>query len=302
MRNEYIASLKRDVAMNQNSNPTAYATLSGLPVGDGYPVRIMGIINVSPESFFRTSVVTSKDAIKKKAARLVAEGVDIIDIGGRSTMPYIETSVSEAEEIDRMIRAVEIVREVTDTPISANTKYSNVARAAREAGATILNDVSGLAHDVLLPEVAKTYDGIILTANADYANVLDDPVTVVRQTLRDALQRAQHAGIPMDKTVLDPGIGFFRNKEITWEEWDREMLRNLAELRSFHVPIAVGLSRKSFIGKVLGYEDPADRLYGSLGLTSLAVMRGAHIIRTHDVAATRDVVRIAQWFAGERFS
>jgi dihydropteroate synthase len=209
--------------------------------------------------------------------------------------------VSESEEIDRMSRAVEAVRDVTVAPISANTKYSNVARAARAAGATILNDVSGLAHDVLLPEVAKTYDGIVLTASADYANVLNDPVTVVRQTLRDSLQRAQRAGIPMDKLVLDPGIGFFRNKDITWEEWDHEILRNLGELRDFHVPIAVGLSRKSFIGKVLGYEDPADRLYGSLGLTSLAVMRGAHIIRTHDVAATRDVIRITQWFAGDGY-
>ena len=122
-----------------------------------------------------------------------------------------------------------------------------------------------------------------------------DPIAVVKGSLETALQRANQAGIAPEHIVLDPGIGFFRDRAISWGEWDRIILQQLPAFRSFERPLMLSVSRKSVIGKVLGYLDPADRLFGSLGLTALAVYQGAHLIRTHDIAATRDAVRIAEW-------
>lgn len=170
-----------------------------------------------------------------------------------------------------------------------------MAEAAYQVGASILNDISGLAHDPALAVVARKYDGIILMANGDYTKATGGPAAVVKQSLLAALQRAAEAGIAPEKIVLDPGIGFFRNRVLSWDEWDRTILRELAEFRTYSRPLMVGISRKSFFGKALGYDDPADRLYGSVGLTSLLVQKGAHIIRTHDVLATKDAIRIAEW-------
>lgn len=148
--------------MENDGKPKPFARLGGIPVGDGCPVRIMGIINVSPESFFKSSVVTTVDAIKSTAKRLDEEGADILDIGARSTAPYLETEISKSAEIDRMRHAVRAVRAVTEKPISVNTSNASVARIALEAGANILNDTSGMAHDVMMPFEAKSFDGSCL--------------------------------------------------------------------------------------------------------------------------------------------
>jgi dihydropteroate synthase len=275
-----------------------YAEMAGIQVGDHSPVRLMGIINVSPESFFKGSVFSSRDDMRRVAERMAADGADMLDVGARGTAPYLQTDISVEEEMDRLVQAIQTIREVTDTPISADTQTAIVAKEALQGGASILNDVSGLAHDPDMATIAVGYKGVILMANAKYTDTLGDPVSVVKTSLEAALQRAKQAGIASENIVLDPGIGFFRNRSISWDEWDRIVLQQLPAFRSFERPLMLSVSRKSFIGRVLGYPDPADRLYGSLGLTSLAVYQGTHLIRTHDIASTRDVVRITEWLRG----
>jgi len=272
-----------------------YAEMAGIPIGDHYPVRLIGIINVSPESFFKGSVFSSRDDIRRVAEQMAASGADMLDVGARGTAPYLQTDISVEEEMDRLVQAIQTTREVTDIPISADTQTASVAQAALKVGASILNDVSGLAHDPEMATIATGYKGVLLMANASVTSAQGDPVAVVKGALEAALQRATQAGIAPERIVLDPGIGFFRNRAISWDEWDRIILHQLPAFRSFERPLLLSVSRKSVIGKVLGYPDPADRLFGSLGLTALAVYQGAHLIRTHDIAATRDAVRIAEW-------
>jgi dihydropteroate synthase len=272
-----------------------YALVAGIQVGDHSPVRLMGIINVSPESFFKGSVFSSRDAIRRIAEQMTADGADMLDVGARGTAPYLQTEISVEEEMDRLAQAIQTIREVTDRPISADTQTAVVAQAALNVGASILNDVSGLAHDSEMATIATSYKGVLLMANASATSAQGDPVAVVKDALEAALQRANQAGIAPEHIVLDPGIGFFRDRAISWDSWDRIILQQLPTFRSWGRPLLLSVSRKSVIGKVLGYPNPADRLFGSLGLTALAVYQGAHLIRTHDIAATRDVVRIAEW-------
>jgi dihydropteroate synthase len=272
-----------------------YALVAGIQVGDHYPVRLMGIINISPESFFKGSVFSSRDDIRRITEQMTADGADMLDVGARGTAPYLQTEISVEEEMDRLAQAIQTIREVTDRPISADTQTAVVAKAALNVGASILNDVSGLAHDPEMATIATGYKGVLLMANASATSAQGDPVAVVKDALEAALQRANQAGIAPEHIVLDPGIGFFRDRAISWDSWDRIILQQLPTFRSWGRPLLLSVSRKSVIGKVLGYPDPADRLFGSLGLTALAVYQGAHLIRTHDIAATRDVVRIAEW-------
>lgn len=272
-----------------------YAEIAGIQVGDHYPVRLMGIINVSPESFFKGSVLSSVDEVKRVAEQMAADGADMLDVGARSTAPYLETAISVEEEIDRLSAAIQAIRQVTERPVSADTQRASVAKEALKVGASVLNDVSGLAHDTAMAHVATAYQGVILMANASYTDASGAPVPVVKAALEAALQRSNQAGVAPEKVVLDPGIGFFRHGAISWDQWDRVVLQQLHTFRSFGRPLLLSVSRKSFIGKVLGYTDPTDRLYGSLGVTSVAVYKGTHIIRTHDIASTRDVVRMAEW-------
>lgn len=274
------------------------ASLGGVSVGNQYPVRIMGIVNVSPESFYKGSVSATIDSIKRIAEKMTREGADFLDVGARSTAPYLKTDISIEEEAERMARAVNAIKKVSDLPISADTKYSFVAEAALQAGAAILNDVSGLANDDRLAAVAQKFDGVIVMANSEYTDKVGDPVSVVKFAIEASLNRAVKAGINLNMIVIDPGIGFFRDSTITWDEWDRTILNHVANLRCMNRPILVSASRKSFIGKVLGYKDPADRLYGSLGLVPFLVERGVQIIRTHDVQASRDVIRMSEWLLG----
>jgi dihydropteroate synthase len=272
-----------------------YTKIGNIQLSDQHPTRVMGIINVSPESFFKGSIYGSGSAIRKAAEKMVLEGVDILDIGARSTAPYLETNISVTEEMQRITTAIKEIKQITDTPISADTCIGDVAEAAFQAGATILNDVSGLAHDKQLVEAAKKYDGVLLMANANYTDARGEPVEVVTRSLQAALHRAEQAGIGMEKIVIDPGIGFFRNQQIAWDRWDRSILHNLDSFRSLNVPLMISVSRKSFIGKVLEHKDPHDRLFGSLAVTTYAVLHKVQLIRTHDVLAARDAARMAAW-------
>jgi dihydropteroate synthase len=279
---------------NRGRSVPRYANLAGVEVGDDFPVRILGAINVSPESFYKGSVAADESGLRQRAERMAAEGADMIDVGAMSTAPYLETEVSEAEEIRRLVWAVGILRKAAALPISADTKRSRVALAALDAGAAAINDISGFRHDPVMAHVtAQRADGAILMAS-ESAPGAQDPVGTLRDLLQQGLDLADAAGLPRNRIVLDPGIGFFRKAALSWEAWDCEVLRRLGELRSLGRPILVGLSRKSFIGKILGKPDPDDRLIGSLATTAIAVLNGAHVVRTHDVAATRDAIRMAE--------
>ena len=273
---------------------TAYANLGGLEVGDEFPVRLVGAINVSPESFYQGSVAKEEDSLRAKAEQMAAEGVDVLDIGAMSTAPYLKTEITEAEEIQRLTWAIGIVRKAVAVPISADTKRGRVALAALDAGADIINDVSGLRYDPGMAEiVARRAQGLILMASETDPNVRD-PIGTVRGLLEESLQIVWKAGVPDHRVVLDPGIGFFRQAAIPWHVWDCEVLRKLSELRVLGRPLLVGISRKSFIGKIVGQADPGDRLVGSLAATAIAVVNGVHLIRAHDIGPTREAVRVAE--------
>jgi dihydropteroate synthase len=276
-----------------------YARLGGVEVGDGFPVRLIGAVNVSPESFYAGSVAASEAALARLAEQMAAEGADLLDVGAMSTAPYLATEVSEEEEARRLASAIAVVRRTVHLPVSADTKRSGPARAALEAGAQVINDVSGLRADPRMATlVAARARGAILMAS-ETAPGAQEPVATVAALLGQSLQLAQAAGVAADGIVLDPGIGFFRRAAVPWHAWDCTILRRLGELRTLGRPILVGLSRKSFIGHLLDRPDPAQRLAGSLAATAAAVLNGAHVIRTHDVGATRDAVRMAEALRGE---
>jgi len=271
-----------------------YANLAGLEVGDGFPVRLLGAINVSPESFFKGSVAETEDAVRQRAEQMDAEGVDIIDVGAMSTAPYLETEISEAEEIRRLTRAIGALRAATALPISVDTKRSRVALAALDAGAVVVNDVSGFRHDPGMAAVAaQRAAGAILMASETGPGA-QEPINRVRSLLRESLTLAHEAGLSANRIVLDPGIGFFRKTALPWDAWDCEVVRGLGELRELGRPILIALSRKSFIGRLLDRPEPDDRLAGSLAATAVAILNGAHMVRTHDVGATRDVIRMVE--------
>jgi dihydropteroate synthase len=271
-----------------------YANLAGLEVGDGFPVRLLGAINVSPESFFKGSVAETENAVRQRAEQMDAEGVDMIDVGAMSTAPYLETEISEAEEIRRLTLAIGALRAATALPISVDTKRSRVALAALDAGAVVINDVSGLRHDPGMAAVAaQRAVGAILMASETGPGA-QEPINRVRCLLRESLTLAHDAGLSANRIVLDPGIGFFRKAALPWDAWDCEVVRELGELRALGRPILIALSRKSFIGRLLDRPEPDDRLAGSLAATAVAILNGAHMVRTHDVGATRDVIRMVE--------
>ncbi len=270
------------------------AVLGGVTVGDGLPVAIIGVLNVSPESFYGGSVHLDPDELLRVADDMVAAGAAILDVGGRSTAPYRPTDVSEAEEADRLAAAIGRLAGKCAVPVSADTFRAVPARAALDAGARIVNDVTGLRGDPEMAAlVAARGTAVILGADAS-PGAGDDPIQAVSRVLAESLDRARRAGIPDERVVLDPGIGFLRIGPWPWYERDAAVIARLDRLRALGRPLCVGVSRKSFIGALTGRAEPSERLAGSLAATSVAVVRGAALIRTHDVAETRDAVRVAE--------
>lgn len=276
------------------------AVLAGVEVGAGLPVAVVGVVNVSPESFYGGSVFRDRDALLRAAEGMVEAGAALVDVGGMSTAPYVTTRISEAEEADRLARAVEALASKLGAPISADTWRAAPARKALEAGAAVINDVSGLTGDPqMAPLIARTGAGLIVMANDRGASPRGvRPIEVIRGLLEEGLAIARQAGIGEERIVVDPGIGFFRSSGMAWYEWDCRVLGDLGALGALGRPICVGVSRKSFIGALLGQENPDDRLPGSLAAAAVAVVTGAHLIRTHDVAETRQAVRVAEAIRG----
>jgi dihydropteroate synthase len=274
-----------------------YANLAGLEIGDRFPPRIVAAINVSPESFYSGSVVRGRRALQKRAEQAVEEGADILDVGAMSTAPYRRGQISEEEELRRIGSAVESLREVTRIPISVDTQRSAVAAAALRMGASVINDISGFAADTAMAAVARNAGGLILMAREEEPSNAS-PVAQVSALLRAALRRADAAGLSAARIVLDPGVGFFRRGILPWYEFDCVLLAELRRFRRLGRPLLVGVSRKSFIGRLAGREEASQRLAGSVAAAAVAVYNGAAMIRTHDVAATRDAVRVAAAIRG----
>jgi len=263
-------------------------TIAGLKVGDAQPVRVMGVINLSKESFYKGSFVEA-DSVLGAALQMVEEGADFIDVGARSTWPLAQ-KISKEEERSRLIPAVRKLAGI-EVPISIDTMFADIADEVLNAGAGILNDVSGFTADDRMAEVAKEHGcPVILMASN---KIPGDPVGMdaVIDSLGRIISAAESRGINPDNIVIDPAIGRWTPEKLPM--YDYETIDNLPRLRIFGKPILAAISRKSFIGETL--DKPAgERLYGSLAATAIAVRNGAHIIRTHDVAPTVDAVRVAE--------
>ena len=263
-------------------------TIAGLKVGDDQPVRIMGVINLSKESFYKNSVV-SPVHVRDAALIMINEGADLIDVGARSTWP-LAAKISKDEERSRLIPAVRALADIP-VPISVDTMFSDLAEEALFAGAKIINDVSGFTNDEKMMDVAGKYAcPVILMASN---NIPGDPVGMdaIIESLGRIIERAQNCGISPDSIIIDPAIGKWTPEKLPI--YDYETIDNIARLRIFKKPILAAISRKSFIGETLN-KPATERLYGSLAATAIAVRNGAHIIRTHDVAPTVDAVRVSR--------
>ena len=253
--------------------------------------RIMGVINVSPESFYKGSVRNDEKALSETAVKMVEEGASFIDVGAKSTAPYLETQIPLEEEIKRAVWAVKIIKDAVDVPVSIDTTSARVAEEALKAGADIINDVTGFKGDPEMPKVASEYSApVVLCAHGEVKDFLD-PVRTVIDFLQESLIIASEHGV--EDRAVDPAIGFLRPDYPPWYEWDSRVIANLNLLKSLGRPILVGVSRKSFIGAITGRKDPSERLAGSLSATAIAVLKGANIVRTHDVGETLDAVKVA---------
>jgi dihydropteroate synthase len=271
------------------------AIVAGVSVGDGLDVAVVGALNVSPESFYSGSVVADGDRLLQAAEAMGRAGAAWLDVGAMSTAPYLQARIPEAREADRLHWAVGLLTAKLDLPVSADTSRARPARAALEAGARVINDVTGLHGDPALARlVAESGAGLVLMASPLAGPMPGEPIATVVGSLARSLALARAASIPDDRVLVDPGIGFFRGESVAWPEWDCRVLADLPALRALGRPLHVGVSRKSFIGALAAVADPGGRLPGSLAATAAAVLGGAHVIRAHDVAETVQAVRVAQ--------
>lgn len=278
--------------------------LGPVPVGGRNPVRIMGILNASPESFFKKSVKTSKNSIRDTVKRMEDDGANFIDVGGMSTAPYLSTMISQKEEIRRIEQAIKIIQNSSNLPVSVDTCRAQVAQKALEFGINILNDITGLKYDKLMPYVISKFAPSLILCAYSNKKVKGNPITNTKKLLQESLYIARNSNIARSKIVLDPAIGFFRNTgsgklftktDSDWMDWDLRILENLKSIKQRY-PVLVSVSNKSFIGKIIGRKDPGDRIYGSIAAEVVTVLNGADIIRTHNVSQSKDAISIAERF------
>lgn len=259
---------------------------------------VMGVVNVTPDSFSDGGRFQTSSAALAHAARLVAEGADIVDVGGESTRPQGAEVVPTDEELRRVLPVIRtLAAERPELVISVDTMKAAVAEAALAAGAHIVNDVSGLRLDAEMAHVcAAAGAGVVVMhsrggvtdmatfAHADY----DDFLGEMLAELAERVRTAERAGVPRAAIAVDPGIGFSKRTEHSLRA-----LACLERLTPWGLPIVVGASRKRFIGQLTGQSNAAQRVYGSVGAAVMAYERGAHVLRVHDVAATRQALDVA---------
>lgn len=260
----------------------------------GQRTYLMGVLNVTPDSFSDGGEFNTLGAALAQAQRLVAVGVDIIDVGGQSTRPGA-AEISLEEELDRVLSVLQVLRQEIPVPISVDTTRAAVARAAVEAGADIINDISGGTFD---PDMLLTVAGlgapIVLMhirgtpQTMQQLTEYEDLIGEIYQFLESRISTAIRAGIDKSQIIIDPGIGFAKNYN-----QNLEIFRRLSGFRSLGCPLLVGPSRKSFIGRILNQPDPKARVWGTAAACCAAIAGGADILRVHDVKEMRDVCRVA---------
>jgi len=275
--------------------PPAPLTLGGRTFEWGSRTYVMGIVNVTPDSFSDGGRYLGTEAAIAHGLALVGAGADLLDIGGESTRPGSE-GVGADEELGRVLPVVRGLRERTDVPLSVDTTKAAVAREVLRAGAHLINDISGFGLDPDLPAVVAEAGAACCLmhmqgtpSTMQQAPHYDDVVDEVLAVLEDAVARATRAGVPRERILLDPGIGFGKTLE-----HNLYLLRRLGELRAPGLPLLLGTSRKSFLGRLAGGRPPAERLAATLGsVAAMAALGGADVVRVHDVAETRDALAVA---------
>ncbi len=247
---------------------------------------VMGVINVTPDSFSGDGLGTDIEAAVAQGLRFEAEGADILDVGGESTRPGFE-GISAEEEMRRVLPVIERLARQTATPISIDTAKAEVACAALERGAVLMNDVWGLRHDPQMPGVVARFGVPAVVMHNQRGRPFHDVIGDIREGLEASIALAAAAGVPRERLIVDPGFGF------GWkEEHNLEMLRRLGELKTLGMPILVGTSRKSTIGAVLSLP-VEERLFGTAASVALAIANGADIVRVHDAKEMLQVCRVA---------
>ena len=266
-----------------------------LPIGDR--TLVMGILNVTPDSFSDGGEFLLPDQAIQHAEKMIAEGADIIDVGGESTRPGGNASVTAQEELQRVIPVIELLVKRTRLPISIDTTKSEVARAALDAGAAIVNDISALRFDFYVADAAaKAGAGLVLMhsrgtpATMHRLPPVADIMEEVTSSLRSSINMSARRGVKRESIVIDPGIGFGKS-----QEQNIELIARLDQLALAFpdLPILIGTSRKSFIGKMLDNAPASERVHGTMASVTAAILNGAHIVRVHDVKAAVETVRLA---------
>ncbi|MDT4952358.1 MAG: dihydropteroate synthase [Acidobacteriota bacterium] len=263
----------------------------------GERTLVMGVLNVTPDSFSDGGQFLSADRAVARAGEMIAEGADIIDVGGESTRPAGAQLVSAEEELRRVMPVIERLAKNSTVPISIDTTKAKVAHAALDAGAEIVNDISGLRFDpTLADEAARVRAGLVLMhSRGDLTTMhrlepVADIFAEVETSLRRSIAEAEGRGVSRECIAVDPGIGFSKS-----QEQNLELIARLNEFaQAFSgFPILVGTSRKSFLGRLLDNAPTNGRLHGTMATVTAAVLRGAHIVRVHDVKAAVETVRVA---------
>src|SRR6267142_2504241 len=276
-----------------------------LPIGER--TLVMGVLNVTPDSFSDGGEFFSLESALAQAEKMIADGADIIDVGGESTRPGGAAIVSAEEELGRVIPVITQLVKRTAVPISVDTTKSVVGRAALDAGAAIVNDVSALRFDVqLADEVAKSGAGLVLMHSRGVPGAMHglppvaDIIEEVTSSLRGSIEIAERHGVKRESLVIDPGIGFGKS-----QDQNVELIAKLDQLIDAFpdFPLLIGTSRKSFLGKLLtdssGNPAPSnERLNATLASMTAAVLKGAHIVRVHDVKATVETLLVAEAIRG----
>ncbi len=270
-----------------------------LPIGER--TLVMGVLNVTPDSFSDGGRFFSFDQALEHATQMISDGADIIDVGGESTRPGSGEPVPVEEEIDRVVPVIKAISEFSDVPISVDTTKSEVARAALEAGADIVNDISALRFDFYVADaVAKAGAGLVLMhsrgtpATIHRLPPVADIFHEVTTSLGASLKMAQRRGVQQESIAIDPGIGFGKS-----QEQNLELIAKLDRIAEAfpNLPIMIGTSRKSFIGRILADEAgnpaaPDQRSQGTMASVAAAILKGANIVRVHDVKETVEFVRV----------
>ena len=271
-------------------------SIGKLRIGEKVPARIMGVINVSPESFYKNSVKTKVNEIAIVATEMQKTGADMIDVGAMSTAPYLETIISVEQETRRMTHAIEVIKSNCSLPISADTPRAEVAKEAIKLGADAINDISGLKYDKKMADiVARSGLPIIIGAYGGRSARISGSVLGTMKVLNESISIAKSSDIGADNIIIDPAVGFFRAKgknpfftkmtDFPWYIRDIEVISNLKKLKIFSKPICICVSRKSFIGNIFNLE-PEERLIPSAATELICILNSANLIRTHDVRET----------------